>query len=502
MGLRDGIAKLLLAVACAALAGTGFWLYRQRYPAWLPRPGCEAQRWSVQGAADSPVSRIVLVSIDTLRADHLKSYGYVRQTSPFLDQLAAQGVAFEKAFSTVSHTAPSHASMLTGLSPAAHGLLVNGHLLQAEVPTLSCLLEQRGFQTAAFTSVRFLRELTVGFDEVDAERRDGDDTVDAALAWLERLAPDARFFLWVHLYDPHGWQGKKNLRDPAYLEAVRNSTELRGEAFLRYAADLHGFALPQDPDGRMDWDLGEGITAAQALEVVDRYDALIAYSDAQIERLFAAVEGGRFQGDSLWVVTSDHGEAIGSHSHWGHGKHVYNEQLRVPLIFYASKRGWLTPGLRVREVASLVDLLPTLAELLRVEPRDAPAELEGTSLLGPLRGEPLAVAGRIAFSQRRPVDALRRDELGWVDEDVYVAQDGRYKYILRTASEDQFFDLARDPKELRSQVDGPSEPRDALRRRLEQRLVRLAVGAGGARPAVDEVPEDLADELRALGYVE
>jgi len=496
-GRRSWIA---FAVVCVALVGAGLWLHRQLRPAWLPRPGCEAQRWSVREGADPPISRIVLVSIDTLRADHLKSYGYRRRTSPFLDRLAAQGVAFDHAFATVSHTAPSHASMLTGLSPTAHGLLVNGHVLDAEVPTLSCLLERRGFRTAAFTSVRFLRELTVGFDEVDAERRDGGDTVDAALAWLDGLPPDARFFLWVHLYDPHGWQGKF-VHDPAYLETVRGSSELRGDAFLRYAADLHGFALPSDPDGRMDWDLEEGVSAAQALELVDRYDGLIAYSDAQLERLFAAVEGGRFRGDSLWVVTSDHGEAIGSHAHWGHGKHVYNEQLRVPLIFYASGRGWLNPGLRVGQVTSLVDLLPTLAELLRVERPAARAELEGASLLGALRGQPLAPAGRIAFSQRRPVDALRRDELGWVDEDVYVAQDARYKYILRTASEDEFFDLARDPKELRPQVDGPSEARDALRRQLEQRLVRLGVG-GAARPALDEVPEDLHDELRALGYVE
>jgi len=200
-GLQLGVA---MALGLAVLVGAGLVIREvtAEYREPVVVPGCEGQVWSNRGGTPR-VSRVVLVTIDTLRADHLKSYGYLRETSPFIDGLAAEGVLFERAFATVSHTAPSHASMLTGRAPAGHGLFANGQSLDPVVPSLGCLLAANGFRGGAFTSVRFLREMMSGFGERSATERVAAKTVDAALAWVETLAPDARFFLWVHIYDPH-----------------------------------------------------------------------------------------------------------------------------------------------------------------------------------------------------------------------------------------------------------------------------------------------------------
>src|SRR6185436_12408394 len=177
----------------------------------LPVPGTH---WPVSverlGEERPNYEHLVLVTIDTLRADHVSCYGYPRETTPFLDSLAERGVRFTRAMSAVSHTAPSHATMLTGLVPAVHGVLHNGENLDPGALDLARLFASAGYETAAFLNVEFLRGIAGSFGRTEAfavtDGHDSADVVDAALAWMEKERKGERFFLWVHLYDPHEWR--------------------------------------------------------------------------------------------------------------------------------------------------------------------------------------------------------------------------------------------------------------------------------------------------------
>ncbi|MEQ1893625.1 MAG: sulfatase-like hydrolase/transferase, partial [Planctomycetota bacterium] len=202
--------------------------------------------------------RVVLVTLDTLRADHVSCYGYPRATTPFVDSLAARGVRFTRAQAAVSHTAPSHATMLTGLVPALHGVVHNGGQLAPEAIDLAELFTGAGYETAAALHVKFLAGVAASFGHVavrtagpKGEVLSGKDVVDAALAWAKNQRTSERFFLWVHLYDPHRW---KELA----LESARfGAPPWRGATpagFTRRLAELHGLPLPVEGEPwTVDW---------------------------------------------------------------------------------------------------------------------------------------------------------------------------------------------------------------------------------------------------------
>ena len=442
------------------------------------------------GSPPGRYERIVLVTIDTLRADHLGCYGYVHGTSPFLDRLADEGVVFTRANATSSHTAPSHASIFTGLVPLQHRVLVNGDRLSPELPSMAQVFAGAGYRTAAFTSVGFVRRAATGFETFDAAGRQGRRTVERAMAWLDGLGPGQPFFLWVHLFDVH--QAELRSAPQEHYAALREANALDPDAAYDYLAELHG--LPDPPPGEpfpgIGWDHGDErpsllTSRAEVLERIEHYDAQIAYVDAQIERLFDAVREVDPGAPSLWIVTADHGEGLGSHDYRGHGGHVYQAQLHVPLIFHASD-GSLPPR-RVDEVVSLVDLFPTLADVLADPPQLA---TEGASLWPRLLGETAPSEERAVFAQRRPLPAL--------EDDAFVLLSGRHKYILHTGRDDEFYDLGSDPRELVDRISDASAER--YRKLLTNKLDEL--GWTGAFPDEREVPPpEVLSELRALGYV-
>ena len=362
-------------------------------------------------------TQVVLITIDTLRADHLQSYGYPRLTSPFLDQLAEKGVVFTRANATVSHTAPSHASIFTGLLPLQHGVLRNGDRLSPEFPNMAQVLGHAGYQTAAFTSAVFVNRTATGFRTVDGVRRRGAKTVDQAMAWLDRLDPEQPFFLWVHLFDVHEAELTRAGTPSAYYTAIREGTSLGPDAFYDYLAELHGLPNPKADEAfpGVAWEPVQGAgngrpatltSRADVIASIDHYDAKIAYVDEQIERLFEAVQNVGSDGSCFWVILADHGEGLGSHGYRGHGEHIYQEQLRVPLIFYATDES-LSPG-RIESLVSLVDVFPTLAEILTRPPREW-STMEGVSLWPHLLGQEVADERRTIFAQRRPFLVLEDD---------------------------------------------------------------------------------------------
>ena len=384
---------------------------------------------------------LLLITLDTMRADRLPSYGFSGVDTPALDRIAAEGAVFEQAFASVPLTLPSHASLFTGLYP--HRLNLRDNVatpLAPEFTTMAEALRDRGLMTGAFVASGVLgpsRGLDQGFvvynDAVAAgcssaprARRPANEVVDEALEWIAEQ-PTA-FFAWVHLYDTH-----------------------------------RPYQLPSDYQGRYD----------------NPYLEAIAFEDTQISRLIAHLEARRILDDTLIVVTGDHGESLGDHGEDSHGIFIYQEGLHVPLIV----RG---PGIlprRIGAVTRLVDLMPTVLELFGV----AIPEIDGVSLT--------------SFFSRADVD----DNLEVYAESLYPQRFGwsglrslradRYKVI--EAPRPELYDLHTDPFEERNVFEQKPQVGAAMLERL-----RAIGGPRGQtlshRPGIDRAT---AERVGSLGYV-
>jgi choline-sulfatase len=389
---------------------------------------------------------IVLVTIDTLRADRVGAYGYGAARTPAIDALAARGARFDRAYATAPITLTSHASLLTGLEPPKHGARHNGMRLRAEAPTLAERLKSQGWSTAAFVAAFPLERrfgLSRGFDVYsDAlprgadgrpqNERAGAQVVDEALAWLGRQPATGRSFLWVHLFEPHA----------PYV-------------------DRQSMAAP--PGGR-------------PRSVGERYDSEVAVADGEVARLVQAVRP--HLDSTLVVVASDHGEAFGEHGEIGHSVLVYDTTLRVPLVIAG-------PGVRptiVAEPVSLVDVMPTLLELSGTSPA---APVDGVSLAATLlRGAPLAARALYAESFAPLLD------FGW--SPLRSLRDGGMKYIAAPRAE--LYDLGRDAGETRNLLPGQASAITEMARRVER--ISPASIAAPAREAGESTTR-----LQSLGYL-
>jgi len=420
---------------------------------------------------DPEVPSVVLVTIDTLRPDHLSYAGYSRATSPHLDALAARGLVFERARSHAPVTAPSHASILTGRLPAWHLVLTNGDILNDGVDTLAELLAAAGFRTAAFVSnftITHLVNFQQGFEHYDdalpqselnrpQPERIAEDTVDAALAWLADHRRE-RFFCWIHLQDPHG-----PYAPPAPY----------GEAFAAEARALPATVLPllENQSGH------GGIPRYQALDgernanvYIADYDGEIRYMDAQLGRVFDALREWKLE--PVLVVTADHGEALGEHGYYfAHGHGLTEDQIRVPLIL--SGPG-IPAGSRSGAPVQHIDIVPTILARVGVP---APKALPGRDLL--------ALA-----AQEHPVVAQ-----AFPDEWAVVA-DG--KKLLVWPERTVLYDLDRDPAESRDVAAGEPSATDALGSILA--AARSAPPPPWSRTSAQR--DLLRFQLKALGYID
>jgi choline-sulfatase len=315
----------------------------------------------------------------------------------------------------------------------------------------------------------------------------GDRVLEAARSWLADEREGERFFLWVHLFDPHRWKG--------FALEVEAEQLYRGKTppdFAAYLMELHGLDR-MGTEGllgqRWETEVGKLVeleSVEQYQRFVDAYDALIQYADRQLRALYEEVESLGLSGPTLWIVTSDHGEGLASHGLGGHGGHIYQEQLAVPLLLHASD-GSLGPR-RVDELTTHLDLFPTLVEALGGSVSAPAGLLEGRSLWPLVRGEPVDWSERAVFAQRKPFgDAL------------YALRTGRFKLLDHQSGADELYDLASDPRELDNSIDVLVEEREALARELERRLRLYESSAQGS--ADQEIREEWLDELRDLGYV-
>ena len=430
--------------------------------------------------------RVVLVTIDTLRADHVSGLGYPRATMPFLDSLAEKGVSFTRAMSTVSHTAPSHSSMLTGLPPLVHGVLHNGYAMDAHAVDLARIFAAAGYETAAIVNTEFLAGVAASFQVVHPTTERGDDVLRLARAWLADERTSGRFFLWVHLFDPHRWKDLAVEKKADKLWPGKTPKD-----FERTLLELHGLERAGiDALLGQKWETVHQKTVqleslAHYLRFVDAYDALIRYSDQMLAGLHETIEALALPGSTLWVVTSDHGEGLASHGTDGHGAHIYQEQLHVPLVFHATGQA-LTP-LEVDTLVTHLDLLPTLVETLGGRVKAPEGLALGRSLWPLLRGEPVDWSARTVFAQRKPTA-----------ETLYSVQSERHKLLDAGSSPDEFYDLAADPRELDNAFHSAAEERAQLERELAEMLRRFEPFQ---RDRDQEIPEAWLEELQGLGYI-
>ena len=399
--------------------------------------------WACGERTDAPkatVARaesVVLITIDTLRADHVGAYGFASARTPTLDALARNGVRFDKAWAPAPITLTSHASLLTGRYPPGHGARHNGMQVSSAVPTLAATLKTAGFQTAAFVSAFPLDRrfgLQRGFDVYDDElprapngrpqnERPGAETVSRAISWLQRQPAGARFFLWVHLFEPHAPYG----------------------------------------------------LASGATPVLSRYDDEVTVADREAGRLLGAL--GERAASTLVVAAADHGEAFGEHGEIGHSIFVYDTTLRVPLIF----KGPRVPAKATStDDVSLVDVAPTILALVDVGPMD----VDGRSLVPAFSGH---LDARVIYAE----SFAPLLDFGWAS--LRTVRDGQWKYIA--APKPELYDLTADAAEATNRV--TDDPQRAAR--LDSQAARWSPAelAASANAATGET----VARLRSLGYI-
>ncbi|HKT12558.1 MAG TPA: sulfatase-like hydrolase/transferase [Terriglobia bacterium] len=407
--------------------------------------------WSVAPAAEKAGPNVVVITIDTLRADHLACYGYKRIKTPNIDQLAKSGVRFSNAFTAVPITLPSHTALMTGQYPMATGVHdFSGNKLPPGSMTLARVLQSHGYSTAAFIASAALDSrfgLNQGFDtyydhfnlghsreiHLDEIERRGDKVVDLALKWLESHHQKP-FFLWVHLYDPHA---------------------------------------PYDPP-----------EPYARLYRTHPYDGEIAFADAQVGRLFGYLKQQHLYENSLIVLASDHGESLGEHGEKTHGFFIYNATLHVALIVRIPG----DPPRVVQQGVSLVDVMPAVLQALGIA---RPASVQGQSLLSLMLGRPSGIDSGQYSENYAPLI-----HFGW-NRLLGIEWRGM-EYIETTRPE--LYDLKADPDELHNLYSTHQALAHEMNQRLQDLIRRYTSASKASAAAGRSTDPALLASLRSLGY--
>ena len=442
------------------------------------------------------VDQIVFITIDTLRADHLPEFGYPINTAPFLTGLSLKGISFKNTFAHSATTGPSHASMFTSLYPIQHGVQNNGQKLDESFVTLAELLSQRDFVTAAFVSgnAHFgSSQIAQGFAHYnqpsDQEMRDerdrltryrpADRTTNMVIEWYEQQTAQAPLFLWVHYYDPHN-----PLNPPAiHIGDVEPSNDSEMKKLTRFLVEEH----------RSD------LTRRNSVKRIISYDAEIRFVDTQIERLYESIETKNSSLNTLWVVTSDHGQGLSNHNWFGHHRHIYNEQLHVPLFFYFSS-GEVKSRI-VEDLVEHVDVPVTILELLGTGLYDGMNMPQGRSLVPLMAGNTTHEHKQLAFSERRRLLTPRTNapphrRAAYEPGERYSLQSRDAKYLWFSEGPDEFYDLISDPYETENLIDKPSIVKSELKETLQTLVNMLRTDRQG-----EMVDDETLQRLRSLGYL-
>ena len=406
----------------------------------------------IPAAAQANPANVVVITIDTLRADHLGCYGDRSIETPNLDALGRSAARFTHAFTPVPITLPAHTALFTGSFPMATGVHdFSGNKVPVSAVTLAKVLKDHGYSTAAYLGAAVLDSrfgLNQGFDtyfdhfdfdrldetSLDMVKRSGDQVVDNALEWL-KANPRRPFFLWVHLYDAH------------YPYTPPEP----------YASRYH--SRP--------------------------YDGEIAFDDVQVGRVIALLKDLGVYESAVLVVTGDHGEGLGEHGEKTHGFFVYNSTLHVPLLVRV-------PGAAARTIdkeASLVDVMPTVLSALHLP---VPPGVQGRSLLSDISGKPSPNASNLYAETYLPLLHFHWSQLRALESEGM-------KYI--EAPRPELYDTRTDPHETKNLLPGKQALSHEMRDRLQTLERRYTPTSGGGAKETEPTDPALADRLRSLGYV-
>ncbi len=434
---------------------------------------------------------IILYLVDTLRADHLGCYGYPRPTSPNIDAFAMEATVFTWMFAQSSWTRTSIASLFTGLDPLAHGTIDRKAALSDSVLVLPEILRESGYETAGvITNGNVSPEFGFhrGFDsyEVLAEKSYTDEihqlsdrVNDLAFSWLERRSGDRPFFLYLHATDPHGPYVPRS----PYRERFAPSVQDTGVGKLDMLRTISRKGAPVPP--------------GLAQDLIDLYDAEIAFNDGEFGRLIRHLKELGLYESTLIAFISDHGEEFLDHGFWEHGKSLFNEQLHVPFILKLPQG--LGKGIRVTANASLIDVLPSVLEFLG-EP--LPTSLQGRSLLPLIASAETPTAQRPAFAHLS-IDSLELESVildhrklihDLKTENRVIAKD-RKSFV----SDLRLYDLSVDWGERTELTERQPIWTGYLSSLLKH---RREFGAERAVALEGEIDEDLRQRLKALGYLD
>jgi len=432
---------------------------------------------------------VILISIDSLRGDRLGCYGYPRPVSPAIDRLAREGALFADVISQSSWTLPAHVSLFTSRYAYRHGVVSAERRADSSIVRLAEAFRAGGYTTAAVVSGPYLRRefgFDEGFDHFDesaAEKRNRDShtgvtgpkTNRAVLSFLASN-PRAPFFLFIHYWDVH-----YDYAPPAPYAQVFGHDSLAARSFADFARDAS---------------INSSLGAVDRAQLAALYDGEVRYTDRLIEDVLAAFRAGGALDRAIVAITSDHGDEFFEHGWKGHQNTLYDEVIRIPLIFWRS--GGVLGGRVVDEPAELIGVYPTLLEAAGIDGGDA--SIDGRSHAGALRGEARTsrepprprmseteTKGRAATrGPRHPLEAI---ELA-----------GRKLHLWRNAAgRRELYDLRSDPGERRDLC--ASEPEGA--RALESILARRMRDAGAAPAAGSAaIDPETEEELRSLGYID
>lgn len=425
---------------------------------------------------------LVILVLDTLRADHLGCYGYIRNTSPRIDELSRKSILCENFFSSIPITLPSHASILTGLYPQNSGLIYNYGQLPDKVPILSSILKKEGYRTAAIVSTAVLKrdkKLDRGFDEYhhnfdisSISEKDpvwkakgiAEDANRFARTWLEKVR-DERFFLFINYYDTHA----PFLIQPGYWNMFNPDSG----KFLKYLKEVY----PSIPEPQ------------QKRRRITRYDRSIAYVDDQIDQLIKFMKKIGVLDHSIIIITADHGNGLYQHhDYWTHGRYLFDEQIKIPLLLILP--GWKSG--RISNIIETVDLMPTVLDLLGIT---FPEQIDGKSVV------PILETGNLTNTNRAfAMNALQSPE----DKSPrqYSVRNLDYKLIFQEDGIKELYNLKTDPFEKENLINGSDKNLFPLVKQMEKDgadwLKKL-----NPRPLAEDQPDSRTmKELKALGYMQ
>jgi len=423
-----------------------------------------------------PRHNVVVVSVDTLRADHVTAYGYEHQTTPNIDRLAREGIVFERAFAPRGHTWPSLTSMWTSLYPRKTNVRGPGELPDEGVRTLASVLDEAGYESAAFLANfcrpgrQFFRSCLCGDDQEVTEK---------AISWLAHPREEP-FLLWLHLMRPHTPYQPDEAHD-------RFTTPSYGGTYDGSKSSLADIYVNQRP-----------LTQQEREHLVGLYDGEVLWADSYVGQFYQAMEREGYLDRSILVFTSDHGEDLyDRHRHFGHGCSIYDSVLHVPLIFRLP--GARLAGARLDAVVGLVDLVPTILDVLGIERQGG---FDGESLFSLLfsagkKHFPAVISEHYRRRQAGEVLSIRTKRWRYIYNQKEVIPYCVPPTALYRIAKEELYDHRSDPLETRNVAESFPE----VTRRLRERLLTHYPLGERERPANMATDAETLERLRSLGYI-